>query len=407
MHALRSTLLLLVLPGALAAQATGGIRGRTLEGGVLPLGGVEVLVDGVPRSVLSGPTGTFLLDGLPPGEYQVTARMPGFTPARMVVGVRAGVILDIELHLQRAAQELDSVQVVAPIGVPFLLGSVHDTFGRPLENVEIVLRGVSRTAVTGPSGRFRFDSLPVGIYQLTARYPGYVAAQSQVPVRQGGTEVALRLRAFTQVLETVEVVGDRRGLYGVVATAALLPIPGAAVRVHGGGTGQVTDSAGRFAFVGLRSGDYLLAVAATLMEPRSLMLQIPRNGRLEVSVTMEYMNPSRRRPPGAEWENHQLGLLLSFNPSRDRLARAELDRHRGRLLCDVPRIRQAAGGLDATIVVNGLEVLRPWSLCAFSVDEVAVIHLPPTGRGRVAHCTALGQPVVPAAGTRCFAIWTR
>lgn len=394
-----SLALLLAVPGLLAAQTTGGIRGRTLEGGLVPLGGVEVLVDRVPRSVLSGPGGAFLLDGLPPGEYQVTARIPGFAPVRIVVGIRAGVVLDIELHLERLPQELDTIRVVAPIGPPFLLGSVHDTHGRPLENVEVLLEGFPQRAVTGPTGRFRFDSLPAGSYNLTARYPGFIAARSRILVQPGGTEVALRMREFTQVLETIEVVADRRGLYGVVATGQLQPIPGARVRVHGGGTGQVTDSAGRFAFPGLKPGEYLLSAERAGMEGRRLFLEIPRNGRLEVSLTLSPENPSRRPPPTARWIDHDLGLMLSFSPSWKRVSRQDLARMAGRQLCDVGRIRREARGTEAAIIVDGMRALMPWSLCAFSTDEVALV----TFGG----CRVNGMPITPPAGLRCIGVWMR
>jgi hypothetical protein len=386
---------------AAAAQATGALTGQVVDSAGRPLENVDILLDGIPRTATSNVGGSFRFDGVPAGAYRLTARLPGFQAADTVVSVTGGTTTAVRFRLLALPQQLDPIDVTGARLRPVLTGWVHDTDGRPLEHVEIILRGMPQTVRTNAQGAFRFDSVGVETYQLTARLPGYAAAQSAVTTQEGRhTEVALRLRLFNQVLETIEVVADRRGLYGVVGTSALRPVAGATVRVHGGGTSQVTDSAGRFAFPGVKTGDYLVAVQAAGMEERTLHVEMPRNGRLEVSITVMPENPSRRPFPGQRWVNHDLGLQLSFQPSWRRMNRGELARYAGRQLCDIARVRREARGTEATIILDGVRALNPWSLCAFNADEVALVTF-------AGGCRVMGMTVRPPPGMRCIGVWTR
>lgn len=400
----RVTVFLLAALGAAgqaAAQASGAIRGTVLDTDGQPLEGVEILVAGLERSAVTNSAGIYRFNDVPVGERQVTARRPGYLASQRTVTVAAGGVTTADFRLEIVAQQLDSVSVTVGLPPPVLLGWVHDTFGRPLEGVEIVLRGVNRTVQTNANGRFRFDSLEVRQYQLTARLPGYVAAQNLVPVRAAPpTEVALRLRAFAQVLETVEVAADRHGLYGTVSTTDLEPVPNAEVKVYGGGMTTRTDSAGWFAFPDIRRGDYLVGAVSEGFTERTMHVDMPRRRRVEVSLTIEPFNASRRTFPGQRWVNHDLGLTLSFQPSWKRMNRSELARFRGRQLCDIARIRSIARGSEATIILNGVQALNPWSLCAFNADEVAMV----TWSGG---CTVMGVVVRPPPRMACIGVWTR
>lgn len=394
-------LVALIAAGSAAAQTTASFRGTVLDEGGVPLEGVEILVAGINRSAVTNSSGIYRFNDVPVGERQVTARRPGYSAGQRTVTVVAGQVAVLDFQLQVVAQQLDSISVTVGLPPPVLLGWVHDTFGRPLEGVEIVLRGVNRTVQTNASGRFRFDSLEVKQYQLTARYPGYVAAQNLVPVRAAPpTEVALRLRAFAQILETVEVDADRNGLYGTVSTTDFEPVVNAEVRVYGGGMTARTDSAGKFAFPDIKPGDYLLGAASQGLEGKTMHIDMPRRRRVEVAMVMEPENVSRRPVPGQRWANHDLGLTLSFQPSWKRMNRAELDRFRGRQLCDIARIRSIARGSEATIILDGIKALNPWSLCAFNADEVAMV----TWSGR---CAIMGMLVRPPPRMACIGVWTR
>jgi hypothetical protein len=77
--------LVLLLPGAAAAQATITGLVRDASGAVLPGVTVEatspVLIEKV-RSVVTDGTGQYRIVSLPPGSYTVTFTLPGFTVVR-------------------------------------------------------------------------------------------------------------------------------------------------------------------------------------------------------------------------------------------------------------------------------------------------------------------------------------
>lgn len=390
-----------MLPGTAASQTTGSMRGVAYDTEGRPLAGVEIVVCGIERTVMTSSSGAYRVLDVPAGEQQVTARMPGYQADHRTVVISAGQVALVDFRLQPAPQQLDSVSVTVGLPPPVLLGYVHDTFGRPLQNVEILLQGVNRTVLTNAVGGFRFDSLEVKQYQLTARLPGYVAAHSLVPVRAAPpTEVALRLQGFAQDLGTIEVDADRRGLYGIVTTPELKPVVGARVRVYGGGTSQLSDSAGRFAFPNVKPGDYVVAAEVKGLTGRSLQIEMPRNGRREVVITLEPVNPMARRVPGATWRDYDRGRALAFTSSLNRINRTELARFGSRQLCDVPRVRAWAGGSEAGVVLDGDRLLNPWSLCAFSADELAFVSFGYT-------CRINFVQYYPPAGLKCVYVWTR
>jgi len=392
------------------AQTTSTIRGMVTADDGLPLEDVEIVVRGLDRTVFSSATGLYRFNEVPVGQQVVIARRPGYEAVERVVTIVAGQIALVDFRLVAMAQQLDSVTVTGERFVPFLIGYVHDTYGRPVEGAEVLLAGVTRNIQTNASGRFRIDSLEARRYQLTVRIPGYSAAHSLVTMNPAQpTEVALRLQAFAQDLGTIEVEADRRGLYGVVGTPDLQPVVGARVRVFGGGTSQLTDSAGRFAFPRIKPGDYLVAAEVKGMVGRTLQVEMPRNGRREVVLTMTPVNPSVKVLPGERWINHDRGLALSFTSSFNRLSRSDLARHAGRQLCDIGQIRLYAGGTEATIILNGERALNPWSLCAFNADELALVIIGPRGsRAAVGHgCRVRGMDVRPPPGLKCIAVWTR
>lgn len=76
------------------SQAPGGLSGRVMDdtGSVLP--GVTVTVSGgaVARTVFTDGNGDFRVDGLPPGRYEVTAALSGFSPATREVQVSDTVV---------------------------------------------------------------------------------------------------------------------------------------------------------------------------------------------------------------------------------------------------------------------------------------------------------------------------
>ena len=106
--------LLLLLPGAVRAQAAAALRGTVLTSAGAPVPGATVLVAGpalaAERRATSDGAGRWVVGGLPAGEYQVRVRAPGFAAAdARVVRLAAGESAELSLRLDPAPTVLDAV----------------------------------------------------------------------------------------------------------------------------------------------------------------------------------------------------------------------------------------------------------------------------------------------------------
>jgi len=120
---LRAALLLIVTAcgaGQLRAQETGSQTGTiagtvSTQNGSVRLPGVVVVVKGEAAGDLPAPVsdgeGTFVVPGLPPGRYTLTAALDGFQPVEMPVTVAAGATVSLTIDLPFAVTE--QVDVVA------------------------------------------------------------------------------------------------------------------------------------------------------------------------------------------------------------------------------------------------------------------------------------------------------
>lgn len=101
---------LLALPGLLAAQVSlaGVVRH---EGTRAPMAGVEVLVEGTDRRVLTGRDGRYLMDRLPAGRRTVVVRLIGYLPVHAEVFLSAGDTTRLDATLVPSAVVLPGIDV--------------------------------------------------------------------------------------------------------------------------------------------------------------------------------------------------------------------------------------------------------------------------------------------------------
>jgi hypothetical protein len=108
----------LFCPFAYAKSNLGVVRGETHDpGGLLPLGEAHVwahnLDDGVDRTVISGVDGSFLMEGLKPGRYELSATKEGFASSsrtRFDLAARQDLRIDVplgEIPASAAAQKTE------------------------------------------------------------------------------------------------------------------------------------------------------------------------------------------------------------------------------------------------------------------------------------------------------------
>jgi hypothetical protein len=162
------------------------IRGRVVDDREAPAAGVDVYAEQAVMQVRSstdypsggsartGPDGSFVIEGLEAGRYEVVAEDETGAQARELV--EAGSSEEVVLRLQSPGAVEGTV--VSSDGTP-VAGARVVTFapGRPMEG--------ERT--TDASGSFALENLPPGSYRVAASHEKYGSAGRQVTVEPGRT----------------------------------------------------------------------------------------------------------------------------------------------------------------------------------------------------------------------------
>lgn len=233
----------------------------------------------------------------------------------------------------------------APQGNFVVQGVVQDQRGSPLVGAEVVVTQVAVRVLTNAKGEFRIERLPVGSYSLIARYPGYSAASRAVQVPDSSRErMVISLTSSPYLLEDLNVIARRRGLFGVVGDHSLRPRPGARVTVRGRTrSSTLTDSSGRFDFVELEPGAHVVTVSLDGFGTRQFLVTIPGNGMKEVGVLLGV--DSDDSPMAKKLEvalvdlSRRIALNSDVHPSH--MTQEELRQYEGSKLCDIPKLRVA------------------------------------------------------------------
>jgi hypothetical protein len=88
-----------------------------------------------------------------------------------------------------------------------LRGTVTDTAGRPLANVEVLSVNAKRSTRTGRDGSFILARLPFGQQLIVARMPGYQPSDRAVNMLDSAqAPISFRLRRVVAALDTVRIV---------------------------------------------------------------------------------------------------------------------------------------------------------------------------------------------------------
>lgn len=220
--------------------------------------------------------------GLPSGGWIVSSwriRSPYVERRRFSFRGRAQDREDVAAIREEGSQVLE---VLDPSGrstgfmrLGGVRGVVRDgTRDRPLAGAEVSLVGSPLRTTTDDAGRFDFPAVPPGEYPVTFRHPRqeelrYVPPPPSVMVRPGLVEIVDLAIPADATADSVRLAGAEAA--AEIRPARLLPpgvgswltgwvidadtgepVPGMALRLQG--ATEVTDSAGRFHFRGLRPG---------------------------------------------------------------------------------------------------------------------------------------------------------
>ncbi len=310
---------------------------------------------------------------------------------------------------------------------PILAGTVYGVGGEPLEGAQIVVVGRDVEVSTDEQGRFRITGLASNRYNLLIRMVGYGPTQVIAALGDAGlTDLEIFMTPLPQTLETIVVVGDRRGVHGRVLGPDLEPVAGAEVRVLGGGAVMRTDSSGTFTFPDKHGSTYTLRVTADGYISQPVHLRIPTGQSREVTIHLAAVYPGYEAPFREDEHYHDLGERLAWYPAMTRLADDQMERFKEMRVCDIPMVRLSlsramASGQTFMTVVNGHMVLENIPPCYWLASDVALIEMGvgcnKDGVGGIGFLAADRRPRLPGSMRRhsapsrmegsCVSIWLK
>lgn len=200
--------------------------------------------------------GSFVLEDVPPGSWQVSVNAKGYQAGRVgsVVVEEGSVREGVEVKLAKGA---------------VLSGRVTDArSGRAIRDASIGKQasgeGGGRLPIPGlegedgvttdADGRFAIEGIAPGTYKLTARHVDYAEESQTVEVNERGGDAEIRLTSGGVVAGVV--VSDSRRPVDNVEVSLTGAGEGSFGRMLGGGPQTATDATGRFRFDHLAAGRY-------------------------------------------------------------------------------------------------------------------------------------------------------
>jgi len=257
-------------------------------------------------------------------------------------------------------------------------GTVRDTLGAPIAGAEVLI--ARRSAITSATGAFRVDSVAPGRYTLTVRNVGMLPVRELLQVPAAGiTGLDYRMQPAGTILPTIEVRAERPGIYGTIVLFGDRPAPGARVQLVGqDGRVAMSDSAGRFAFQGLRQGSYMIWVTHPGYTERRISVMLARNEGRELAIAL--LPSTRIVSRGDIGVMEDLTKRLALGLPKERVTREDLQKRGESNICDLPQVRPVVGsGYESIVIIlNGTTVYRDmpaYSLCAWRADEVEMVEV--------------------------------
>ncbi len=196
----------------------------------------------------------------------------------LMTGLRAPAALRAQ---QRAVPPTPQVSA----GPNTLSGIVTDVTGKPLPDVDVYVDQLQRRTRTTENGRFQFESVKEGRYNVGARSIGYAARTARVTVRDSGAFVSFVLERTSFSLPSVITTADRGGLSGVVADTGLKALAGVSVRVIGQPYDERTASAGAF-LMPLKPGAYMVRIERDGYARQLIGVTVPPNEGRKIAAWM-------------------------------------------------------------------------------------------------------------------------
>ena len=233
-----------------APAGTAAIAGRVRTEDGAPPGAAWVDVrgpGGTEHRVAVLPDGAFRVEGLPTGDFGLTARCEGRPPAPAAVGALG------------KGEERTGIEIVLPLGGT-LEGRVADSSGQPVAGATVRVSAASGGSGPGPvaavsdeDGRFTLAALPLGTLAVEAAAPGFVPAARTAKTEDARIDVVME-RSLS-ISGVVAEEGSGRAVAGLLVWANRSTSRSGMVEIRE----ALTDAEGRFRIGDLDAVQYDLA----------------------------------------------------------------------------------------------------------------------------------------------------
>ncbi len=230
----------------------GVVEGSVIDGDTgSPLAGVSVTLTGEQSwSTVTGASGTFQLEDLEPGTYELRLSLEGYAPLT--------ASLQLQVGTRASFGTLQMLPAVGSTQTATVTGQVTraDT-GAGLSDVTVRVSGTESETVTDSEGRYQLVGLAPGTVTLVASKAGFRSASASAALTEG--QVALFSPALSVAQTGVSVEGT------VTRAADATPVPGATINiqdVEGTAWNATTDASGYYRIDGLSTGSYTLTAEA-------------------------------------------------------------------------------------------------------------------------------------------------
>jgi hypothetical protein len=204
---------------------------------------------------------------------------------------------------------LPGMTIRAEPGPHLMVGIVRDTFGFPIEGVDVTIPRYQRRTISRVDGTFRFDELRAGKYEVRARRIGYAPQVRTITVDSLGGIGDFELLPLARALPAVVSSAARGGLSGVVGDTAFQSLPGAEVRVLGKDMVAETDSGGAF-YLPVREGRYMVSITKPGFADRVVGVTIPSDSGRRITA---FLQPAPGKKPVKEvWNLTDLRARMAW-----------------------------------------------------------------------------------------------
>ncbi|MBI2796751.1 MAG: carboxypeptidase regulatory-like domain-containing protein [Gemmatimonadetes bacterium] len=169
-----------------------------------------------------------------------------------------------------------------------LVGKITDQGGKPLGGADIVVQGTAMRVKSRNDGSFTLAGIPVGDWDILFRKLGYDPAEFTLNVVPGQQiSVAIKLGQLSQKLDTVTITAEVFNEFAGLVTDSLdRPLEGVEITIEGSEHRYTTRADGRFLFLDIPPGKYILRFRKMGYRARQQALQMVKRIDRNLTVRM-------------------------------------------------------------------------------------------------------------------------